>query len=149
MRNAYNERIPHIALRITYLALRKGASMNKQIRMFTDLEAWQLGHEFVIDVYKKTNDFPKYEIYGVVNQLRRSAASITSNIAEGFSRYSYKEKVRFYYIARGSISESQNHIIISRDVGYLPFETADALLSKADRIRQIINGLIRATETQL
>jgi len=120
-----------------------------KIKSFTDLEVWQIGHEFVIDIYKITKLFPKEETYGIISQLRRSAASITANIAEGFSRFSFKDKIRFYYNARGSISESQNHILISRDVGYLDKESADKFLLKADKIRQILNGLIRSTEGQI
>jgi four helix bundle protein len=122
--------------------------MEKKIRDFTDLEVWQLGHDFVIETYKITRDFPKDETYGIVSQLRRSASSITSNIAEGFCRYSFKDKVRFYYNARGSVSESQNHLLIARDVGYLDVEKAAFFLSKASRIRQVLNGLIRSTEAQ-
>lgn len=72
------------------------------IKDFTDLEVWKLGHQFVIEIYKITRDFPKSELYGITSQLRRSASSTTSNIAEGFSRFSFKDKMRFYYNARGS-----------------------------------------------
>ena len=123
--------------------------MQEKIKEFTDLEAWKQGHKFVIEIYNITKDFPKYEKYGIVSQLQRSASSITSNIAEGFSRYSYKDKNRFYYNARGSISESQNHILIAKDVGYLDELNAEKLLLKADEIRRILNGLIRATENQI
>ncbi|OGB90907.1 hypothetical protein A2625_07700 [candidate division WOR-1 bacterium RIFCSPHIGHO2_01_FULL_53_15] len=120
-----------------------------KIKDFTDLEVWKCGHEFVIEIYKVTQTFPRQEIYGIISQLRRSAASITSNIAEGFSRFSYKDKARFYYIARGSVSESQNHLLISRDVGYLDQVSVSRLLSKADQIRRILNGLIRSTESRV
>ncbi|MDD4179050.1 MAG: four helix bundle protein [Candidatus Margulisbacteria bacterium] len=122
--------------------------MNEKIKDFYDLEAWKHGHEFVVDVYRTTKEFPKHEVYGIVSQLRRAAASITSNIAEGFSRYSYKDKVRFYYNSRGSISECQNCILISRDIGYVNNDQATELLIKADKIRQILNGLIRSTEAR-
>jgi len=123
--------------------------MVEKIKDFVDLVAWRYGHEFVIDVYKITKDFPKCEVYGITSQLRRAAASITCNIAEGFSRFSYKDKARFYYNSRGSISECQNCLLISRDVGYLDQENAEKLLLKADKIRQILNGLIRSTEAQI
>ena len=116
-----------------------------KISSFQDLEVWQQGHSFVIDVYKTTKSFPKQEMYGLVSQLRRAAASITSNIAEGFSRYSYKDKNRFYYQSRGSVSECQNQIFISRDVGYLCPDKADHLLAKINKVNQILNGLIRST----
>ena len=127
-------------------AIRDMRTKENKIRSFTDLEAWQIGHEFVIEIYNITRNFPKHETFGLVNQLRRSVCSVTSNIAEGFSRFSYKERNRFYYIARGSISESHNHLLISRDLGYLNDPEATVLISKAERIRQIINGLIRSTQ---
>jgi len=123
--------------------------MNEKIDNFTDLDAWKVGHEFVLDIYHLTKKFPKHETYGIVNQLRRSAVSITSNIAEGYSRYFFRDKIRFYYNARGSISESQNHILISRDVGYLDKDLANKLLLKTTKIKQILSGLIRSTENQI
>jgi four helix bundle protein len=123
--------------------------MEKKIYDFTDLDAWKYGHEFVIDIYKLTKKFPANETYGIISQIRRSASSITSNIAEGFSRYSFKDKMRFYYNSRGSLSESQNHLLIARDVGYLDKTTTDNFLVKIERIKQILNGLIRSTEKQI
>lgn len=90
----------------------------KRINTFEDLETWQFAHKFALGIYKITKGFPKDELYGLVSQLRRAALSITSNIAEGFSRYHYNDKIRFYYNARGSISEVKNCIILSRDLNY-------------------------------
>ena len=123
--------------------------MNNKIHDFTDLTVWKLGHEFVLETYKETLCFPNIETYGLISQLRRSAFSVTSNIAEDFSRFSFRDKMRFYYNARGSLSESQNHIIISRDIGYMKKEIAEALLQRADTIRKLLNGLIRSTESQI
>jgi four helix bundle protein len=122
---------------------------NKKIVSFTDLVVWQYGHSFVVEIYKITKSFPKHEMYGIVSQLRRAASSVTSNIAEGFSRFSFKDKARFYYNSRGSLSECQNHILISKDVGYLPSDQAASLFQKADKIRQILNGLIKSTESRV
>ena len=66
-----------------------------KITLFTDLIAWKKGHALVISIYQITNTFPKYELYSLGDQMRRSAISITSNIAEGFSRKTYKEKCSF------------------------------------------------------
>lgn len=77
----------------------------KKIQSFTDLNAWKEGHLLVILVYKITKSFPKDELFGIVNQMRRCAVSITSNIAEGFSRQTFKEKVQFYCISLGSLTE--------------------------------------------
>ncbi|MBI4599730.1 four helix bundle protein [Candidatus Uhrbacteria bacterium] len=75
------------------------------MRSFTDLKAWQEGHTLVLKIYKITQSFPKEEQFGLTNQLRRAAVSLTSNIAEGFGRGSYKEKAQFYSIALGSLTE--------------------------------------------
>src|SRR3989344_4782302 len=92
---------------------------SSKIKNFTDLRAWQEGHGLVLNVYQLTSKFPKDELFALTSQLRRAATSITSNIAEGFSRHSYKEKVNFYHISLGSTTEVENQLIISKDIGYI------------------------------
>ncbi len=89
-----------------------------KIKEFTDLLVWKEGHKLVLLIYKETNSFPKEEIFGLTSQMRRSAVSVTSNIAEGFGRPTYKDKVHFYYLAYGSLIELKNQLFIARDVGY-------------------------------
>ncbi|MFH0763031.1 MAG: four helix bundle protein [Candidatus Omnitrophota bacterium] len=120
----------------------------QKIKTFEDLEAWQAAHKFVLAIYKITKKFPKDELYGIISQLRRAALSITSNIAEGFSRYHYKDKIRFYYNARGSVSEVRNCLILSKDMGYITKEEHGNLLPETERILKIINGMIRSIEKQ-
>jgi len=97
--------------------------MNKKttnkIKSFTDLKSWQEAHKLVLDIYKITKIFPKGEIYGLTNQIRRSAVSITSNIAEGFGRQRMKEKVQLYYTAQGSLTELKSQLLVVRDIKYL------------------------------
>ena len=69
---------------------------NKKIRDFTDLKVWQEGHKLVLLVYKTTRGFPREETYSLIDQMRRAVSSITSNVAEGFGRQTYKEKIQFY-----------------------------------------------------
>ena len=85
----------------------------KKIVSFTDLNTWREGHTLVLEIYRKTKKFPKEELFGLTSQMRRSAVSVTSNIAEGFSRRSYKEKTQFYFMAQGSLTELQNKIAFS------------------------------------
>ena len=80
--------------------------MNK-IKSFTDLTAWKEGHKLVLLIYKLTKKFPKEESYGLTDQIRRCSVSITSNIAEGFSRKSQKEKLQFYHMSLGSLLVSK------------------------------------------
>lgn len=91
-----------------------------KIQSFTQLSTWQEGHKLVLAIYKATEVFPDKEKYVLVSQMRRCVLSITSNIAEGFSRQGKKEKIQFYYMARGSITELQNQLLVSRDIKYLP-----------------------------
>jgi len=126
-----------------------GVEMRERIINFTDLDAWKQAHAFVVEIYKLTKTFPQRETYGIVDQLRRASASVSANIAEGYSRFSFKDKNRFYYNSRGSLSECENFILISRDVEYMESEIAANLLQQTNRIRQMLNGLIRSNQSQL
>jgi len=114
-----------------------------KIKSFMDLFAWQKGHRLVIAIYEKTDKFPSKEIFGLINQMRRAAVSITSNIAEGFSRSTSKDKCQFYSMARGSLTELQNQLLISRDVGYLNKGSFDELTEQTIIVNKLINGLKR------
>ncbi len=114
------------------------------MKKFTDLIAWQKGHELVINVYKCSKDFPQEELYSLTNQVRRASVSITSNLAEGFNRQSRKEKVQFYYTSLGSLNEVQNQLLISKDLGYLKKETFEMLAEKSVVVSKLINGLIKS-----
>ncbi len=112
-----------------------------------DLHAWQESHALVIFIYQITKKFPKEEIFGIMNQMRRCAVSITSNIAEGFSRQSYKEKVQFYSIALGSVTELQNQLLIAKDVDFIDKIIATQALHMVIVSHKLINGLIKSCKT--
>ena len=118
-----------------------------KIKNFTDLDAWKEGHTLVLDIYRITKKFPREEIFGIISQMRRCAVSITSNIAEGFSRQSYKEKIQFYSISQGSVTELQNQLLISKDVGYINEDEFQKISEQAIKVHKIINGLIRHSKT--
>lgn len=120
-----------------------------RIKEFTDLMAWQESHKFVLLIYDVTKKFPKDEFFGLINQMRRAAISITSNIAEGFGRQGYKEKIQFYYVAQGSLTELKNQIIIAKDVKYLTQEDFEKLMKQANFAHQILQGLITKSKTFL
>ena len=120
---------------------------NKKIRSFTDLKAWRKGHELVVSVYKITDKFPARETYSLTDQMRRAASSITSNIAEGFGRQTYKEKVQFFYQAKGSLTELKNQILIAKDVGYMKKEDFKVLVELANATDQLLQGLIKKTKS--
>lgn len=122
--------------------------MEGQIKHFTDLEAWKVSHVLVLIIYKITNEFPREEKFGLISQLRRAASSITANIAEGWGRYYFADKVRFYYQARGSNCEVQNFIILARELKYIAPESYLELKNKTTESFQLINGLIRSIQRQ-
>lgn len=79
--------------------------------------------------------------------MRRAAASVTANIAEGFGRQTYKEKLQFYYMAQGSLTELKNFLIIAKDVGYIDEATFTSLMEKANFTRQLLQGFIQKTKS--
>lgn len=120
---------------------------NGKIQSFTDLNVWREGHKLVVLIYKITKTFPKEEIYSLIDQMRRAAASITANIAEGFGRQTYKEKVQFYYMAQGSLTELKNFILIAKDVGYLKAEDYQNLVDQINLTHRLLQGLIKKSKT--
>lgn len=122
---------------------------SRKIKEFTDLLTWKHGHDLVILIYKITSNFPKKETYSLVDQIRRASTSVTSNIAEGFGRQTYKEKIHFYYTSQGSLIELKNQLIIARDVGYLQKTDYNILKDQADTTHKLLQGLISKTKTFL
>lgn len=120
---------------------------SSKITTFTDLNAWKEGHKLVILIYRTTKEFPKEELFSLIDQMRRAAVSITSNIAEGFGRLSYKEKVQFFYLAHGSLIELKNQIIIAKDVGYLSNDKYKIIMDQSNITHQILQGLITKSKT--
>lgn len=118
------------------------------IQNFKDLDAWKIGHEFVLEIYNVTKNFPKDEIFGLTNQVRRAAVSVTSNIAEGFSRNSSKEKCQFYSMSLGSLTECQNQITIATDIGYLDTGDFDKICETTVRLHKMINGLLKSATSR-
>ena len=120
----------------------------KKIQSFTGLIAWQKGHQLVLLIYKITANFPQKETYSLIDQMRRAVVSITSNIAEGFSRKGLKEKIQFYYLALGSLTELQNQLLVARDVGYLKDGEFQKAANQTIEISKLVNGLIKSSETK-
>lgn len=116
-----------------------------KINSFTDLRVWKEAHSFILCIYRETKSFPKEEQFGLTSQLRRASVSITSNIADGFGRLSYQEKLRFYYISLGSLTEVQNQLTIARDVGYVPAPTFQLLSAQGILIHKMLNAFITST----
>jgi len=119
-------------------------NVNKKMKKKThkDLEVWKIAIDLVTDIYNVTKSFPKGEIYGLTNQIRRSAVSIPSNIAEGSARNSTKENIQFLYISLGSVSELETQLIIAENINYINQVENEELQSKIKHIRKMLIDLI-------
>jgi len=122
-------------------------SEKTKIKSFTDLDAWKEGHKLVLDIYRITKEFPHEEQFGLTIQLRRAGVSFTSNIAEGFSRNSYKEKLQFYSMALGSLTEIQNQLLVAKDIGYITKEEFNQIANQTVKVNKITNGLIKKSKS--
>lgn len=111
------------------------------------LDAWKLGVELTVNVYKMTRTFPGEERFGLISQMRRSAASIPSNIAEGAARQTKKEFINFLYIAQGSLSELDTHVEIAFRLGYLSAGARSEIEIQMVRLDKLVSGLIRSVRT--
>jgi four helix bundle protein len=107
-----------------------------------DLIVWQKSIDFVTEIYLFTKEFPKEEMYGLANQLRRSAVSIPSNIAEGAAKFSKKEFCQFLYISLGSASELETQLIICKNLKYLGPDIDTLIQIKLTEIRKMLLKLI-------
>lgn len=116
------------------------------IKRFQDLTTWRVAHSLVLQTYKMTRSFPSHERFALGSQMNRSAVSITSNIAEGFGRYSRKEKLQFYTISRGSLHELENQIILTLDLGYVDRIAYDEARQTIMDVHRLLNALIQKTK---
>jgi four helix bundle protein len=112
------------------------------MQSYKELLAWQQSMELVSSIYRATKLFPREEVYGLTSQLRRSAVSVPSNIAEGQGRATRGEFLQFLGHARGSLFEVETQLILAGELGYLQSSDATQLLSKMTRVAQLLNGLI-------
>lgn len=117
-----------------------------KIKSFTDLDAWREGHQLVLQIYSITKFFPIEEKYGLIDQMRRCAISITSNIAEGFSRKTDKEKVQFFHMALGSVTELQNQLLVARNIHYISNDKFKNIAEKSIVVNKLTNGLIKSAK---
>jgi four helix bundle protein len=117
--------------------------IKQKIQSFTDLNAWKESHKLVLIVYKTTKKFPKEETFILNSQLCRAAISITSNIAEGFSRNSSKEKSQFYSISLGSLTEVQSQLLLAKDLNYINQEEFLEMNDQITTVNKLIHGLLK------
>jgi four helix bundle protein len=111
---------------------------------YRDLRVWQFGMELVIAVYHQTRGFPKEEIYGLTSQMRRSAVSVPSNIAEGKGRSTDRDRSLFFCHARGSLLELETQILIAQHLKYVVPSEAEKLMTKSTQLGRMLNALIQS-----
>lgn len=116
-----------------------------KIKSFRDLVVWQLSSQLSKKIVQLVKTFPKSEQYGLTSDLLRAVRSIPSNIAEGFGRFHFAEKIQFYNIAKGSTTEAQNHIIETFNSGYISEEKREYFLNKYHVVEVKLNNLIKST----
>jgi four helix bundle protein len=121
--------------------------MNKlaPAKSFEQLIVWQKAHQFVLGVYKLTENFPRKEIYGLTAQLRRAAVSTPANIAEGFKKRGRADKVRFLNIAQGSLEECRYYLILAKDLNYGETTPPHSQLSEVSKLLEAYSAKILAS----
>jgi four helix bundle protein len=108
--------------------------MREPAKTFQDLLVWRKAHEFVLQLYRFTADFPRTETYGLASQFRRAAVSIPANIVEGFRKRGLADKARFLNTAQGSLEECRYYLLLSRDLGYGDTRGLVTLLEEVSRL---------------
>jgi len=117
--------------------------MEDKIKNFKDLKIWQKSMELAKAVYQVTGAFPAKETYGIISQMRRSAVSVPSNIAEGFMRRYNKEYKQFLHIALGSLAELETQILLSEELGFLKKDINKDILADITELNKMVAGLIK------
>ena len=115
----------------------------KKIESYKDLVVWQKGIELVNELYSVTKGFPKEEMFGLTNQIRRAAISVPSNIAEGWGRNSTKNYIQFIRISVGSLYEIETQLVIANNQNYITNQIKSALSEKIDELGKMLNTLLK------
>ena len=110
------------------------------ISNFEDMKVWQVSQDFAVDVYQATKSFPSSEKFGITNQIQRAVSSISANIAEGFGRFSVKEKLHFYTIAYGSLLETKNFLYLACRLEYICQDDLEILIKRSVDCQKLINA---------
>lgn len=113
------------------------------IQSFTDLEVWKKARLLRKSISNLTDKFPVDEKFKLTDQIKRSSRSITANIAEGYGRFHYQENIQFCRVARGSLTETLDHLIVAYDEGYIDEHTLKEFESQLTEVKKILNGYIK------
>ena len=120
-----------------------------QVNSYQDLKVWQGGMQLAEDCYSFTKGFPREEMSGMTSQIRRAAASIPANIAEGWGREGTREYIRFLRVAQGSLKELETHLILCQRVGLAQAQSVNLLLQRTTALGKMIRSLIGSLQRKL
>ena len=120
--------------------------MSGDVRSYRDLLVWQKGMDLAAEVYRLSKSWPKEELYGLISQVRRSAASVPANIAEGYGRQSSASYGQFLKVARGSLKELETHLLLAERVGITARGSCNDALEQADDLGRMLGGLIKSVD---
>ncbi|MBD2767826.1 four helix bundle protein [Hymenobacter sp. BT664] len=123
--------------------------MERDNKSYTDLEVWQLARKLTSEVYAVSRLFPKEELFGLTNQLRRAAVSVPSNIAEGCGRQTPRDTINFLFIARGSLYELETQLYVALDLQYLNSEVTETLFAFITSCKKLLHGFINHYRQQV
>jgi four helix bundle protein len=119
------------------------------LKNFKDLKVWQKAYQLCLEIYRITRKFPKEEIYGITSQMRRSAISIPSNIAEGYGRRTKGEYIQSLYIAYGSNCELETQVLLSGDLGFIEKSEFLRIQNEIGDIERMLKGLIKSLNSKI
>ena len=118
------------------------------LKNYKELKVWQKSYKLCLEIYRITAKFPKEERYGLTSQIRRSAVSIPSNIAEGYGGKTTADYIRYLYIAYGSVCELETQILLSMDLGYVDSAVIEKIKDEIQQIERMLKGLIKSLENK-
>jgi four helix bundle protein len=118
------------------------------MQRFTELKVWQRSHSLVLSVYRMTTGFPQNERYGLISQVRRSALSVPTNIAEGSKRLTSHEYARFLNMAEASLAETEYLLLVSRDLEYIASAAVNVCFSDVAELASMLHGLRKKVEAK-
>jgi len=118
-----------------------------KITTFEDLDVWQIGKNLTLKIYEMSGQFKRDEAFGITSQIKGAALSVPANIAEGFGRFHFLDKAKFYLNARSSLYELKSHLLIAKELGLINDEMANSVFQEIDRLSLKLNNLISKTRS--
>jgi four helix bundle protein len=113
------------------------------IKSYKDLIVWKKAKDLAIEIYKITGNFPKEEMFGITNQLRRPVVSISNNISEGTGRQYKKDTIQFLFVSNGSLNEVESMLQIANELGFINEKQTDELVQRTEEVRKLLKEFIK------